>query len=242
MANNSLSSNSVNKSSGPVTDEVLAVGQAIRLLRQQGGMTLDELSERAGLSPSFMSLVERGRSSLALTSLFAVARALGVDVAQLLPATEELPHGHEGCQVVREYAREITPVRVADRDYRFLSAQINNRILEPLLVTVRPTDIEQVSYIHPGEEFAWVVSGEIVYVVEGHDYRLSVGDCIHIDSTRSHGLRNETDQDASVLWVLSQPLVQETLGELARYHMSRVPNRPSKVDTEDSSSGVTSKE
>jgi transcriptional regulator with XRE-family HTH domain len=59
-----------------------------------------------------MSLVERGRSSLALTSLFAVARALGVDVAQLLPATEELSHGHEGCQVVREYAREITPVRV----------------------------------------------------------------------------------------------------------------------------------
>ncbi len=237
MLINSTSSHGEENLSGLKTDEVRAVGQAIRTLRQQLAMTLDELSERAGLSPSFMSLVERGRSSLALTSLFAVARALGVDVAELLPPTEEIHHGHEGCQVVREYAREITPVRVGDRDYRFLSAEIKDRVLEPLLVTVKPTVAEEVSYIHPGEEFAWVVSGEVVYVVEGQDYQLGVGDCIHVDSTRSHGLRNETDQDASVLWVLSQPLVQETLGQLTRYHMSRVPNRPNKVDAEDSPSG-----
>lgn len=233
MALNSTSPNNEETLSGLKTDEVRAVGQAIRAMRQQRAMTLDELSERAGLSPSFMSLVERGRSSLALTSLFAVARALSIDVAQLLPASEELPHGHEGCQVALGYAHEITPVHVGDREYRFLSAQIKDRVLEPLLVTVKPTIADFDSYTHPGEEFAWVVSGEIVYVVEGQDFRLGVGDCIHVDSTRSHGLRNETDQDASVLWVLSQPLVQETLGELTRYHMSRVPNRPAKVATED---------
>jgi len=242
MSVNSTVSNNENKSSGLKTDEVRAVGQAIRALRQQSGMTLDELSERAGLSPSFMSLVERGRSSLALTSLFSVARALGVDVAQLLPATGEVHQGHDGCQVIREYAREITPVRVGDRDYRFLAAQITNRILEPLLVTVQPTLTEQVSYGHLGEEFAWVVSGEVIYVVEGYEYRLGPGDSIHIDSSRSHSLRNETDEDAAVLWVLSQPLVQETLGELARDHMRRVPNGTTKVDTESSPHGVTSKE
>ena len=91
MALNSTSSNNEETLSGLKTDEVRAVGQAIRAMRQQRAMTLDELSERAGLSPSFMSLVERGRSSLALTSLFAVARALGIDVAQLLPASEEAP-------------------------------------------------------------------------------------------------------------------------------------------------------
>ena len=73
MAINSAASNTESKS-GLKTDEVRAVGQAIRALRRQRGMTLDELSERAGLSPSFMSLVERGRSSLALTSLFSVTR------------------------------------------------------------------------------------------------------------------------------------------------------------------------
>jgi transcriptional regulator with XRE-family HTH domain len=242
MALNSTLSKDEDGSSGLKTDEVRAVGQAIRAMRQQRAMTLDELSERAGLSPSFMSLVERGRSSLALTSLFAVARALGVDVAQLLPVTEEVHHGHEGCQVAREYAREITPIRVGDRAYRFLAAQIKDRILEPLLVTVKPTINDYECYTHSGEEFAWVVSGEIVYVVEGQDYQLGVGDCIHVDSTRPHGLRNETDQDASVLWVLSQPLVLETLAELTRYHISRVPNRSDTVDAEDSLNDDDSKE
>jgi transcriptional regulator with XRE-family HTH domain len=241
MALDSTTSNEIDGASGLKTDEVVAVGQAIRAMRQQKAMTLDELSERAGLSPSFMSLVERGRSSLALTSLFAVARALDIDVAQLLPATEEVHYGHEGCQVVREYAREITPIHVGDREYRFLAAQIRDRILEPLLVTVKPTLADFDSYTHPGEEFAWVVSGEIVYVVEGVDYRLGVGDSIHVDSTRPHGLRNETDQNASVLWVLSQPLVQETLGELTRYHMNRVPNRPMAMDSGKSPSGDDSK-
>lgn len=242
MVLNSASSNSDETLSGLKTDEVRAVGQAIRATRQQRAMTLDELSERAGLSPSFMSLVERGRSSLALTSLFAVARALGVDVAQLLPPTEELPHGHEGCQVARDYAQEVTPIHVGDRDYRFLAAQIKDRVLEPLLVTVKPTVADFDSYTHPGEEFAWVISGEIVYVVEGQDYQLGVGDCIHVDSTRSHGLRNETNENASVLWVLSQPLVQETLGELTRYHMKRVRNRSKTVDAAEPANGASIEE
>jgi transcriptional regulator with XRE-family HTH domain len=242
MALNPTASNDMDISSGLKTDEVVAVGQAIRAMRQQKSMTLDELSERAGLSPSFMSLVERGRSSLALTSLFAVARALDIDVAQLLPPTEEFHHGHEGCQVVREYAREVTPIHVGDREYRFLAAEIKDRVLEPLLVTVKPTFTDFDSYTHPGEEFAWVISGEIVYVVEGQDYRLGVGDSIHVDSTRSHGLRNETEKDASVLWVLSQPLVQQTLGELTRYHMNRVPNRPVQIDDEVTSNGDAAKQ
>jgi len=232
MPSNSFETRGEDKSSGLKTDEVIAVGQAIRTLRQQRGMTLDDLAERAGLSASFMSLVERGRSSLALTSLFSVARALEVDVAQLLPATGEHHEGHAGCQVILQYAQDITPVRVGDRDYRFLAALITNRILEPLLVTVEPTVVEQVSYGHQGEEFAWVVSGEIVYAVDGHDYPLRAGDCIHIESSRSHSLRNDSGEDATVLWVLSQPLVQETLGELARDHMRRVPNRATKVETE----------
>jgi transcriptional regulator with XRE-family HTH domain len=242
MALDSASATNDETFSGLKTDEVRAVGQAIRAMRQQKAMTLDELSERSGLSPSFMSLVERGRSSLALTSLFAVARALGVDVSELLPATEELHHGHEGCQVARDYARDVMPIHVGDREYRFLSAQIKDRILEPLLVTIKAKITDPISYMHPGEEFAWVVSGEVIYVVEGQDYRLGVGDCIHVDSTRSHGLRNETNQDATVLWVLSQPLVQETFGELTRYHMSRVPNRPNKVNADDALSGDTFKE
>lgn len=222
MASGSTTVVATRDAGATVSAEIHAVGRAIRHLRHRRGLTLDELAERAGLSPSFMSLVERGRSSLALTSLFSVARALGVDVGELLPAREARHPGHHGCEVTREWAKTLTPVRVGDRDYRFLSAEIDGRILEPLLVTVRPTLSKEVSYAHEGEEFAWVVAGQVIYEVEGHEHILRGGDSIHVDSSRSHSLRNESGEDATILWVLSQPLVRETLGELARHHMRRV--------------------
>ena len=136
--------------------------------------------------------------------------------------------------MVRGYAHEITPVHVGDREYRFLSAEIKDRVLEPLLVTVKPTidDCKSPTYTRARSSRGWSQVRLFTWW-KVRTYHLGVGDCIHVDSTRSHGLRNETDQDASVLWVLSQPLVQETLGELTRYHMSRVPNRPKKIKTED---------
>jgi DNA-binding transcriptional regulator YiaG len=50
-------------------DEVVAVGSTIRALRTERGLSLRELSRRTGLSTGFLSMVERGQSSLALTSL-----------------------------------------------------------------------------------------------------------------------------------------------------------------------------
>src|SRR4051794_19433416 len=69
------------------------VGAAIRQLRIQRGLSLRELGELTGFSISFLSLVERGRSSLALTSLQRVAKALGTDVLSLFPTEFAKDHG-----------------------------------------------------------------------------------------------------------------------------------------------------
>lgn len=53
-----------------------AIGSAIRNLRKERGLNLRDLSRRSGLSTGFLSLVERGLSSPALTSLQAIAKAL----------------------------------------------------------------------------------------------------------------------------------------------------------------------
>jgi mannose-6-phosphate isomerase-like protein (cupin superfamily) len=106
-------------------------------------------------------------------------------------------------------------VIVGAREYQFLSAHIAGRILEPLLVTVRPTTEPQVPYGHDGEEFAWVLTGELVYVVGNDEHLLRSGDCIHVRSSQPHAIRNENAKGAQVLWVLSQPMVRESLGDLA---------------------------
>jgi transcriptional regulator with XRE-family HTH domain len=64
-------------------DEVVAVGSTIRALRNERGLSLRDLSRMSGLSTGFLSMVERGHSSLALTSLNNVAKALNVDLVEL---------------------------------------------------------------------------------------------------------------------------------------------------------------
>lgn len=181
------------------------IGATIRALRQERGLSLRDLSRLTGFSISFLSLVERGRSSLALTSLHKVATALGTSVASFFPAVGR--------------AREATAPHVArasggasqlstgsQRTYRILSGRGFSRVLEPLLVTVEPSDTIEEAYAHAGEEFAYILSGELRFVIDGVDNRLGPGDSIHFDSTVPHSIHNDTDAPVEALWVLTPRL------------------------------------
>ncbi len=198
--------------------QLMQMGKTIRSLRRQQGLSLQDLSVASGLSASFLSMVERGLSTLALTSVFNVATALNVDIEELLPRTRTRTMPHEKMEVTRNFARNLIPIAIGDREYRFLSAHIEGRTLEPLLVSVKPTTHAEIPYRHKGEEFAWVIKGELVYIVEGHEHILRPGDSIHVISSVSHALRNDTDETAEAVWVLSQPMVHESLGDLTLGH------------------------
>jgi transcriptional regulator with XRE-family HTH domain len=75
----------IEQSGSDAAHSLSQIGATIRALRQQRGLSLRDLSRLTGFSISFLSLVERGRSSLALTSLQKVATALGTNVASLFP-------------------------------------------------------------------------------------------------------------------------------------------------------------
>ncbi len=192
------------------TDEVGAIGVEIRRLRQEQGLSLRDLSARSGLSIGFLSLVERGRSSLALTSLYAVAKALGSDVAHFFPGERADPSS----------AKPLTPTVVGAGDdahvcitssrrlYRLLSDRAPNKVLEPMRVTIQPTDKDAEPYGHGGEEFCYVLEGELTYLVDGAEYRLGRGDSIHLDSSVPHAIRNESGRVVEAVWVLTPPLLR----------------------------------
>lgn len=69
-------------------DLLHAVGHAIRLAREQAGLTQEELSERAGLHAVSLSKIERGRMEARLLTLDALAQALSLSVSQLLRNAE----------------------------------------------------------------------------------------------------------------------------------------------------------
>lgn len=190
----------------PVKDGavVAAIGSAMRSLRKQQGLSLRDVSEMTGFSISFLSLVERGKSSLALTSLQKCARALGTDASHFFTIARD---GHDpGAAHVCRQPGDVEISTGGERVYHPLGSRAFHRALEPILVTTAPSGVIEPVFAHEGEEFAYVLSGELVFIVGGAEHRLAAGDSIHYQSTVPHSFYNDTDQPAESLWVLTPRL------------------------------------
>jgi transcriptional regulator with XRE-family HTH domain len=177
------------------------VGKAIREVRNRRGLSLRELSELSGFSISFLSLVERGKSSLALTSLQKVANALGTDVPSLFPS--EFAQEHSGPLPYVQRASDTNELTIenSERTYRLLSGRAPDRVLEPILETVPPTGSVVDPYGHHGEEFVYVLEGTLTCIVDGVEYELTPGDSIHYPALLPHATVNRGSETARALFV-----------------------------------------
>jgi quercetin dioxygenase-like cupin family protein len=163
---------------------------------------LRDLGRATGFSISFLSLVERGRSSLSVASLHAIAAALGVEMVAFF--RERQPEPSPPAQINRRCRDARLPIRGAHA-CRLLGATGFERSLEPMLVTIEPDEEARPRDDggHEGEEFAYVLSGELVFTVDDVEHMLEAGDCIHYRSMAPHVVRNNGERPAEVLWVLT---------------------------------------
>lgn len=163
---------------------------------------MQEVSSRSGLSVSFLSQVERGLSSLSLSSLSAICDALDVPVTYFFTAGGDGPAVHKADQPLQRIRIEDSHVT-----YSLLSTRMPHRILEAYVADYPPL------YAHPlitheGEEFGYVVEGRLVLVIGDHEYSLESGDSYHISSAEPHTIRNETDRPGKILYVQTGKLLE----------------------------------
>lgn len=179
------------------------VGQGVRVLRQRKGWTLEELSSRCGLSISFLSQVERGLSSLSIPSLHSICEALKVPITHFLATTMV-----NGALVVRA-GEPHNRVRIGDSEvtYDLLSSSIPCRVLEALIAEYPPR-YKPPLLTHEGEEFGYVLEGEVTLQVEENRETLTSGDSFHILSSQPHTVQNPSDKPARILWVLTMKLLE----------------------------------
>jgi quercetin dioxygenase-like cupin family protein len=203
MVNRAGAEDSAEDGSYQLEDKVAAVGKAIRTLRKEKSLSLRELSQLSGLSTGFLSMVERGRSSLALTSLNNVAKALDTELADLFASERKVRVSHPLPHVSRAKEDGRLSIASSQRVYKVLSPRAPGLVFEPLLVTVRPNSDLEEPYSHEGEEFAYVIEGELIFAVDSEEYRLGPGDSIHLLPTVPHAIRNDTEEPAKILWVLT---------------------------------------
>ncbi|MCI1591019.1 helix-turn-helix domain-containing protein [Heyndrickxia oleronia] len=172
----------------------------IRELRQQQGLTLKELSENTNLSVGFLSQVERGTSSLAITSLKKIADSLGVEMSYFFQ--QEMNNNY----VVKLDDHRVFQVDGNESKYVKVSGNFQGRSMESLIVTLRPFQQDIQTSSHPGEEFHYVLKGQVIIHVDNNEYVLNAGESIHFPSEKVHKWENPLSEETVILSVLTPVL------------------------------------
>lgn len=187
-------------SSAPDVSAEIDVGERLRALRRFRRCTLKTVAERSGLSESFLSQVERGRSSASIASLRRIADALGVAIADLFE-----PDGAPGPRVLRRDERPSLAFGVLGR-----KLLLTPRPLQHLEVFVGELgaggSTGEQPYAHgDSEELFVVLSGNVELDVGGELFRLEHGDSIEYRSSTPHRASNVGQDVAEVMWIISPP-------------------------------------
>ena len=181
-----------------------AVGQHIRTLRQERHWTLKELAERCELSTSFISQVERGLCSISISSLEVVCGALGINLAEFFASLESVLRSQEPERRLNEVLKEGSQPSVMTSDaairYRFLTREFPNRRLEIIIAEISPGHKYPLAS-HGGEEFGYVLEGQLRLMIREQEHTLRPGDSYHFDASVPHGYAADGDQTVRVMWV-----------------------------------------
>lgn len=165
------------------------LGQRLRNLRKMQDRTLEDIAQEIGLTKGYLSKVETGRQIPPLATLSKLAKALSVDLADLVDENNSRQDtSYKGVSVVRADERRnvIRGASSFGYDYQSLVQNAAGKHMSPFLFTFPSQILKEVVFEHPGEEMIFVLSGIVEFEVGEETFELRPGDCIYFDSRLRH--------------------------------------------------------
>ena len=170
------------------------IGERIRSLRTGQGMTLAELGEKANLSTSYLSQIERDKTSPSLTTLETIARSLNTGLRSLFETDDEAAF------VLRGSNRTHIPTHRDPVVRQPLMPQIGNHEIEVYRITFHPRSAPEQIDQFAGEEIIYVLNGELAISINDEQFVLTAGDSIHYDALLIHSWKNESNDFCTIIW------------------------------------------
>ena len=184
----------------PATDSA-ALGQMVREARKRKGWTLEETGRRTGIGRSTLSKIENNRTKPGFDTVRRLTRALELETPQLF-----LQSGHSDISGRRDVTRKgqgeskSTPTY----EHELLCTELTSKGMVPYISRIKARDVSEYDewIRHRGEEFMYVLSGELELHTEHYrPLRLTAGDSVYYDSGMGHCCISTSDDEATVLWV-----------------------------------------
>ena len=186
-------------------------GERITELCKTYSVSRETLAERSGVPLDLIRKIEEGGHIPDLAPLVKIARALGVRLGTLLDDREELgpviTRAGAAAETVRFFTGLSSEKENSEHDgllFRALAADKNSRHMEPFIIDINPT-AEQKKSTHEGEEFIYVLSGNLAVEYGTEKNTLSPGDSVYYDSIVPHRVISADNQPVRILAVIYTP-------------------------------------
>ena len=173
-----------------------AIGAHLRQLRSRRRLSLAQVAQEVGISVGFLSALERSQMSGSVGTLRKLARFYKTNILDFFDASES------SSRQVRPAERKVLE---AGEGVRMELLAWGNTIMEPHLFRVAPEAGSGEAYAHEGEEFIYVLRGDLEIKVEDAEYRLKPGDSFYFESATPHRWKNPGRHETWVLWVNTPP-------------------------------------
>lgn len=189
------------------------LGVRLKHARQKSGLSLREVARQLGVSPSFVSQMENGKSTPSVVTLYSLAQLLEVTVDELFTEEPQTQPSQPWC------AGPIRRLSVT-RPGRRKRLEMDTGVIWEQLATNTGADADFMQIFYPphssstndrrmlqhsGSEFGYLLEGELEVTVGFDVIQLRAGDAIGFESSTPHRLTNTSDKPALGIWFVRHP-------------------------------------
>ena len=173
------------------------IGLKLKELRILKGLTQEELADRAELSKGFISQLERNLTSPSIATLMDILQCLGTTIGEFFNETpeEQIVFGKA------DYFEKVDSELKNEVKWIIPNAQKN--VMEPIMLTLEPGGETYPDNPHEGEEFGYVLKGDVTVHLDGHTHTARSGGSFYFTPATHHYLTSR--RGATLIWVSTPP-------------------------------------
>ena len=175
----------------------MSIGSNIKQLRTLYGLTQEELANRCDLTKGYISQIENDLTSPSISTLTDILSALGTNLKEFFSEEED--------EAIVFKKEDFFVKTSSDSTMTWLVPNSQKNEMEPILYTINAKSTSDIDMPHEGEEFGYVLEGEIVVVYGNRKEVCKKGEAFYFVTNKNHYLKNMKDKPAKNIWVSSPP-------------------------------------
>ena len=173
------------------------LGGKIKQMRNQKGLTQEELADRCELTKGYISQLENNLNSPSIATLTDILSALGSNLSEFFQEEQEEKVVFTKQEFIEKDSEGVL--------FKWLIPNAQKNMMEPILVELSEGAETTGDIPHEGEEFGYVLEGKITILLGNNHYVCKKGEAFYYTASKPHSIINSGKSKAKFLWISTPP-------------------------------------